>query len=407
MEFTYSAKSLNGETSTGILDADTVAAARRILRDRGLFPLRLTAATSAAARPAIATGGIFGKRVTKAELMLVTSQLVIMCRTGVELAEAVKNVASKCRNPKLKTALEEIHQGVSSGQSFSSAMRKQVHLFGETYVASVAAGEASGKVPDVLARMSEMLNNEIKLNSTIKGAISYPIVLMAVCLFVIAALLLFVLPNFERVFQDMGVQPPVSTQILLEVSGEIRRRIWLWGTLSVSAGIAAFKLMWTERVRRSLENSAMRMVLFGEVLQALVAGRLFVMLGTMLQNGVPLVQSLQLCRSAMRSMSYCELLDQMQEEVLNGRTIGRVLDMATFVPAGVAQMIGTAERSGKLGSTMQLVGEYYEADGQRKLQELAKLLEPLIIIVMGIIVAFVVASIMLPMLDISNMANQH
>ncbi len=392
--------------SAGVLDADTIAAARQLLRDRGLFTLTLTAAGEN--RPAAKTAqiGLFKQRVTKPEIMLLTSQLVIMCRAGVDLAEALQNVTVNCKNPTLKSALDQVYQDVGQGLSFSASMKKQVHIFGEAYVASVAAGEASGKVPDVLARLADVLNDEIKLNTTIKSAISYPVVLIIVCLVVITALLLFVLPNFKQVFRDMGVDPPATTQLLLDVSSEFRSRFWLWGGIGLVAVTVMYNLCFMQSIRRFVDNAALKMVLLGAVLQSLVAGRLFVMLGTMLQSGVSLIQSLQLCRAAMRSICYQELLDKMQDEVLNGRGISRVLSDASFVPPGIAQMVGTAERSGKLGTVMQLVGEYYEAEGQRKIQELAKLLEPAIVIVMGIIVAFVVSSVMLPILDISSSAGK-
>lgn len=405
MQFSYSAKSMRGEMSGGVLDADTLAGARQLLRERGLFPIKLTQTNDARPQATVARRGLFKARVKKPELMLLTSQLVIMCRAGVDLADALQNVTTNCRNLTLKIALTEIYQDVTQGKSFSAAMKKQTHIFGETYVASIASGEASGKIADVLSRMADVLQNEIKLQSAVKSAMAYPLILIGVCLVVIVALLLFVLPNFEQVFIDMDVTPPASTQLLLQFSGEMRRRIWLWSAIAIGGSILVYQLLWTQAARRYISNLALRMVLFGHVLQSLTAGRLFVMLGSMLQSGVPLIQSLQLCRSAMGNICFQELLDEMQTEVLNGRSIGRVLNNASFVPAGVAQMVGSAEQSGKMGIVMQLVGEYYEAEGQRKIQELAKMLEPLIIIVMGVVVAFVVASILLPMLDISTAAS--
>jgi type II secretory pathway component PulF len=406
MQFSYSAKSMRGELSGGMLDADTIAAARQLLRERGLFPLTLAPAAAAKPQANSTRKSFFKPRIKKPEVMLLTKQLVIMCRAGVDLAEALQNVATNCRNPTLKEALREIYQDVTQGKSFSMAIKKQTHIFGEAYVASIAAGEASGKVPDVLSRLADVLQNEIKLQSTVRSAMAYPLVLLGVCLVVIAALLLFVLPNFEKVFLDLGITLPASTQVMLQFSGELKKRFWLWSGLAAGCSFVGYRFLWTQTVRRIMSNLALRSILFGDVLQSLVAGRLFVMLGTMLQSGVPLIQSLQLCRSATRNICYQELLDEMQNEVLNGRSIGRVLNKASYVPAGISQMVGTAEQTGKLGIVMELVGDYYEAEGQRKIQELAKMLEPLIIIVMGMVVAFVVASIMLPMLDISTATGQ-
>lgn len=406
MMFAYAAKSLEGQTSNGVIEADTVAAARRMLREKNLFPVSITPRGEARAEVTGPKFQLWKPKVKKAEVMLLTSQLVIMCRAGVDLAEALQNVAATCRNPTLKESLDTIYKDVAAGLSFSAAIRKQVQLFGEPYVASVAAGEATGKVPDVLARMQEMLQNDIKLQTTVRGALMYPSVLLGVCCIVIAALLLFVLPNFEKVFMDMGATPPASTQMLLDLSTELRRHLWLWGGLGIVGIAAAIRSLRTERVRRAIDAFALKLSLVGEMLKSLISGRLFVLMGTMIENGVPLIQALQLGRSATRSVAYRDLLDAMQEEVLNGRTINSVLNSAAIIPPGVAQMVGSANQSGKLGTVMQLVGEYYEEEGQRKIQELAKLLEPVIIIVMGIVVASVVASIMLPMLDISTMAGQ-
>lgn len=403
MQFSYAAKSLTGESIRGLIDADTDLAARQLLREKGLFPLSLSPAKTGVATASRKLPARWRQRgVSKSELMLLTSQLVIMCRSGVDLAEALKNVSSSCRNTKLKAALQEIYNDVAGGTSFSSAMRKQTALFGESYVASIAAGEASGTVPDVLERLADLLGKEIKLRTTVMAALSYPLILLGVCLVVVAALLLFVLPNFEKVFADMDIQPPVTTQFLLMVSAELRSRIWLWAGGTAIAIAIGWQLLWTSQTRRMLDGVLLRTRLIGDVLQSLASGRLFVLLGTMLQSGVPLIESLQLCRTAMRSLCYRELIDVLQEEVLNGRSIGRVLTNSPVIPAGAAQMVGTAEQAGKLGVVMQMVGDYYEDEGQRKIQELAKLLEPLIIIVMGVVVAFVVASIMLPILDIST-----
>lgn len=406
MQFAYSAKSLQGQMSNGVLDADTLAVARQLLRERSLFPLTLAPLGEAFATATAARPGLFKKKVSRSEIMLLTSQLLIMCRAGVDLAESLRNVAVSCRNPTLKLVLNEIYQDVAGGQSFSVAMKRQSKMFGEAYVASMAAGEAGGNVPEVLERMEALLKNEIKLRTTVISAMAYPIVLIVVCLIVTSALFLFVLPRFERVFQDMGVTPPASTAMLISFSKELQERAWLWGGLLIGGAIVFFKFLWTEQIRRRIDTAALRLMLIGDVLQSLICGRLLVMLGTMLQSGVPLIQSLQLCRTATRSVSYRGLLNEMEEEVLNGRTIGRVFTNSLVVPAGAAQMVGTAEQSGKLGTVMQLVGDYYEAEGQRKIQELAKMLEPAIIIVMGVIVAFVVASIMLPLLDISSAAGQ-
>lgn len=406
MQFRYSARALNGQATAGAIEADSLSLARQLLRERGLFPVSLVASAPFSVATNRTGLGRWTTRITRHDLMLFTSQLVIMLRAGTELAEALKSLTATCSNPKLKKVLEDINDDVSGGMSFSVAIKRQSAVFGESYAASVSAGDASGKVPEVLNRLAELLKSQIKLQSIVVGAVSYPIVLSVVCFFVVGALILFVLPNFEGVFRDMGVTPPASTGWMFFLSGSLRRQWWMWSAGLLLAGFGLVRAMRTTQGRRVVDTALLRFPLFGEVLQSLACGRIFVTLGMMLQNGVPMMQALQLCQLSVRGFSYKDILEQMQTEVLNGRRLGPVLTAARVIPPGCAQMITTAEQSGNMATVMQLVGDYYEGEAQRKVQELAKLLEPIIIIVMGFIVAFVVSSVMLPMLDISSAAGK-
>jgi type II secretory pathway component PulF len=142
----------------------------------------------------------------------------------------------------------------------------------------------------------------------------------------------------------------------------------------------------------------------GPAMQGLTTGRVFTLLGTMLESGIPLLDALKLCRTSVRNQLFQKLFDQLEDDVMNGKGIGLSLGTASFVPGGAAQMIATAERSGELGSVMQTVGEFYEEEGERQIREAVKFLEPAIILVMGVFVSFIVISVMLPMLDVSTMA---
>lgn len=403
MFFHYTAKSSAGVTSSGVLEADSLAAVRQLLREKGLFalalnpePQALTASGSSSSRLLLRTG------ISKRDILMLTSQLVIMTRSGVELAEALQICRDQCAIPALRKSLEQIYSDLSDGLSVSSALKRQTHVFGEAYAASVAAGEASGQITEVLVRMADMLRNEIRLQSTLRGALSYPIVLMSVSLLVVAALVGFVLPQFSQIFSEMEIPTPASTQILLDLSALLRHHGWWCGLGLIAAVVGGIKLWSTQPIRRFRDGMTLNTIVVRDVTRSLFIGRTFRLLGTMLQSGVPLLDALSLCRSTLKNSRYHELFDSLQTEVLNGRGIGQALVATPFVPGSAAQMVLTAERAGKLGNVMQMVGEFYEDDGERRLQEFAKLLEPAIIVIMGAVVAFIVASVMLPMLDIST-----
>ena len=405
MNFQYRARSVAGAASSGVLEADSPSAARQMLRDQGLFALSLDQRQQRSPALEQSPGGagpLWKSRVTKHDLLMLTSQLVIMTRSGVELAEAFKVAHQQCSKPALRNTLRQVYEDISNGVSISVAMQRQTDVFGEVYVAGIAAGEASGQITEVLSRIGEMLRKEIRLRSTVRGALAYPVALLLISLVVITALMTFVLPRFAGIFKDMGVETPVSTQMLLALSSSVQTHGWLWGIGLAGAAFGAVRLRSTEAFCRYRDRVALSLFLVRDVTRSLLVGRTFRLLGVMLQSGVPLPEALQLCRSSVRNRCYRDLFSTLLNEVLNGRGLAQSLSLAPFIPADAAQMAATGERTGKLGPVLQMVGEFYEDDGERRLQELMKLLEPLIVVVMGVIVGFIVASVMLPMLDISN-----
>ncbi len=406
MNYQYTAKAASGGASSGTIEAHSESEARQQLRQQGLFPLSMNTERQVAV-PRSSSRKYFGRRVSKNDLLMLTSQLAIMCRSGIDLAEALKNAAKQCANPTLKKALDEAYSDVSDGKAVSVALNKHPHIFGNAYVASIAAGEASGCVPDVLTRLGEMLRNEIRLRSTLRSVLSYPIVLILVASMVLSALIFFVLPQFSKVFESMETPAPPFTQFLLDTSLFIREHsVWL-GVLLAGTVFALFRLLYSETARRYWDDVLLNTVLIRDATRALLTGRTFCLLGTMLESGVPLLEAIQLCRSSVKNTLYRELFDMLEHDVLNGRGMGHALASTKIIPPGAAQMVLTAEQSGKLAQVMQTVGEFYEEDGERRVRESAKLLEPAIIVMMGFVVAVVVMSVMLPLLDFSTLSSQH
>ncbi len=404
MNFTYKAKSTTGAVTTGVIEASTAVEARRLLREQNLFALAVEA--KAAVEAGVSKGASLawfgGTRIGKADLLMLTTQLSIMCRAGIDLAEAFKNVSTECRKPALKTVLVGIYEDVASGSALSAALQRRSDVFGEAYVASIAAGEASGRVPDVLARQCELLRNEIRLRGALRGVLAYPCVLMLVAVIVFAALVFFVLPQFGDVFVSLEATAPPMTQLLLDGSQLVRSH---WMPLLLVAAAGTFGLVClvrTESFRRWFDERLLRTNFLRAATQPLLTGRTFRLIGTMLESGLPLLEAVRLARRSENNRVFRDVFDRMESEILLGNGIGRALAGTDLIPGGAVQLVTTAERSGDLGSVMTLVGEYYEEEGQREVQQRAKILEPLIIVAMGGVVAFVVASVMLPLLDVSG-----
>ncbi len=402
-QFAYTAKSIGGETAQGLLTADTLVQAQQQLRQQGLFPVSLAPAS---ARNATEPSRRGGRRVSRKDRMAFTSQLAIMAKAGIDIAGALQSLARQCRNPVLKATLEAVHGDVLSGKPVSVALRNQSQVFGEAYVASIAAGEASGQLPEVLGRLAAMERAEVRMQSTRRALLAYPIVLSSVSGMVILGLMFFVLPQFAGIFDQFGMPLPAITEALLGISRELRARWWLWIGLAAASVVGGSAWRRSAAGQRAWDHLMLHGVLVREVTRAVLTGRAFRLLGIMLESGVPLVEALRLARSSIRNALFRALFDRLEADVLNGCPLAGALAEAAFVPAGAAEMIATAERTGTLGMVTQTIGEFYEEEGETRLRELATLIEPLIIVVMGVVVACVVLSVMLPMFDFATLA-QH
>ena len=404
MQYAYTARSIGGETAKGTVLADSPVQAQQQLRQQGLFPLAIAPAASRAGR--VASRSSRRRRVSRKDRMAFTSQLAIMCRSGIDVAGAIQSLARQCANPTLKATLDAVHQDVTSGLAFSAALRNQADVFGEAYVASITAGEASGRLADVLARLAAMERAEVRLVSTRRALLAYPLVLIAVSSLVILGLMFFVLPEFANVFDQFGMPLPVITQVLLGISTELRRRWWLWVVLAPALVVGLGVWRRSPAGRRFVDGLLLSAVLVRDVTRSILTGRSFRLLGIMLESGVPLVDALRLTRSSIANTRFRELFDRLENDVLNGRPLAEGLASAPFVPGGAAEMIATAERTGTLSMVAEIIGEYYEDEGETRLRELATMIEPIIIVVMGIVVACVVLAVMLPMFDFASFA-QH
>ncbi len=330
------------------------------------------------------------------------SQLTIMTQSGVSLAEALDNISQQATKPVMQNVLAQVLADVSGGCPFSEALRKHPHAFDDSIVASIASGEHTGNMTEVLKRLTEMLRCDMRLHSTIWSMLMYPMVLCGVTVAVLCALIFFVLPQFATVFESLDKPAPPFTQLLLNVGAYVRNNVVL--VLSILGGTTALMLVFRSSppVRRLWDHATLNLLFVRDATRALLTGRSFRMLGTMLISGVPLVDGLRLCQSASRNNHFRKLFEQVEREVLLGEGLGATLLAARFLPPGAAQMVATAERSGSMGEVIKHVGEYYEDVGERRLRDLVKVLEPAVIVVLGIIVAGIVLSMVLPMLDVST-----
>jgi type IV pilus assembly protein PilC len=342
------------------------------------------------------------RTIARRELLMVVTQLSIMLRSGVDLADAVRSISRRAKSDSVRDVMSRVYAKLEQGQRLSIALEGEQKSFGAVMVALVAAGEASGKLPDVLARLSTMLRDEIRMMNSIRSSLGYPVVLLVVTIAVMAGMVFFVLPQFAGIFESSKAEVPFITQLMLD-GGQFARNYWwaIAATLSSSLyGLFAYTK--TKAGREMLDRLMISIPYVKGISASLVAGRLFRLQGAMLDSGVPMLDVLALSKATCGNTCYQNMLDQIEESVIKGEGFSTVLRDNPLVPGAVADMISTGEANGQLGPVLQTVGEFYETEGEEKLRDAVKIAEPVIIIGLGIVVGGVVLSIMLPMLDITT-----
>ncbi len=345
---------------------------------------------------------LFAPRISKRSLLIAFRQLSLLVETGIDVAEALELVAESCPPGPLKDSFEAVFEDISQGNSLSAAVLAQEHVLGREVAASVQAGEASGRLVEVLRQTASQLEEELQLGSTIRGALAYPIILGMAAMGVAAILIWFVLPQFEDSFQSMGVSPPLLTEVLLEGARQIRGNIgWITAALIAGALILA-TLLSQSQTKQWIHRAAFVLPVIGPTLSQLTIGRLFVRLGHLLCNGISLLDAIQLVRNSSSGGLVDRLTASWENDVVEGKGLTQNLDEFDFLPEGAAAMLVMAERTGKLESVLTTAGTHYRNEGSQQLKSILKLSEPVIIIVLGIFVGVVVASVLLPILDVQS-----
>lgn len=347
-------------------------------------------------------GSLAQRRASKRSLLMAFRQLSLLVETGIDVAEAIDLVADSCKPGPLKDSLDEVFEDISQGNSLSAAIHAQEHILGHEVVASVQSGEASGRLVEVLRQTANQLEDELQMRSTISGALAYPAILSIASVAVASILVWFVLPQFEQSFESMGVEPPFMTEVLLAVAATIRENVAVLAIGLLATLLATAIAVAQPGTRLFLQKVVSWIPVLGPAICKLALGRLFVRLGHLLSNGISLLDAIQLVRNTSAPGLVDRLTETWENDVIEGKGLTQNLGEFEFLPDGAEAMLVMAEKTGKLESVLSTAGGYYRNEGSTQLKAILKLSEPLIIIVLGAFVGVVVASVLLPILDVQS-----
>ena len=403
MKLAYNAYDQSGQPVDGTIDAaDPVDASER-LRGQGLFVTKVVEVAAEAAADVVRT-----KRLGKGKrLKLVASftrQLYVLISTGTPLAQTLAALQRQAKDPTWQTVLNDILERVRGGTSLSQAMRSHPRFFDPVYATLIEVGETGGDFPTMLDRLSMLTKKQQHVHSSIVGAMAYPCLLVTISLSVLGVMFTVVLPNFVELFDSMQVPLPPTTEALVVVANVLTGYWWLFliGTPAAAFGFA--KWLGTRPGKRAYDTAVLRIPRIGTVVRNFATARIVRLLGTLLASRVPLLQALELCGQATTNHHYADVVRDAQQAVINGNPVSAAFDKPDLITPSVYEAIRNGEHSGQLGSMMLNVAGFLDDENDVVLRSLTSIIEPLILVVLGVLVGFVAVSMFMPLFDLTAMA---
>ncbi|WP_313174363.1 type II secretion system F family protein [Massilia sp.] len=364
-----------------------------------------TQAAAAPAKPVAKKAAFaFGRdaRIGSADRMLFTERLVLLLETGVALHDALRALHEQSDKPRLKAIIGEVADDIVGGQRFSEALAKHPELFPSTYINLIGASETGGFLPEVLAQLVDMDEKQERLRSTIVSALSYPGFLIVFSILVVVFILMVVFPKFSVMFTSIYDELPFTTKFFIGASKLLTEH----GTVFFSGvlGLAGAALLALRRpdVRAWLDRAKLRLPFVKDIFIKIYLTRLMRVMGISLERGVTILDTLGACRNVIPNAEFQRFLGELETQVTEGRGIAAGFRDSPLIPVSVKQMIDTGEATGALGKVMGRVADFYERDLTRQLNALAKMAEPVMLMVMGVLVGTIVTSIILPIFKMSR-----
>ena len=403
--FEYVALDEKGRQRKGFVDAPGIAAARQKLREENVYPVEIN---QAADRKETALAGVFKiniwERVSAKDASMFTRQLSTLLGAGMPLVPSLSILIKQANNPLLKKSLAQIREQVNEGKSLTESMSNFPQIFQPFYLNMVRAGEASGTINLVLERLADFSENQQALMGKIKSAMYYPIAVLFVGSAVIFLLMTFLVPKITGIFADMHQTLPLVTIILIAISNFLKSFWWLILIL-LAVAVAAFKYMTTgtEGGKRQWDNAKLKIPVWGQINRKIAIARFSRTLATLLQSGVPLLAAMEIVRNVVNNIIIGEAIRKAGKDVEEGKGLSGPLAQSGIFPPLVTEMIAVGEQSGTLESMLNRIATAYETEAQANIMVMTSLLEPLMIVVMAILVAFIVVSILLPIFEMSQL----
>lgn len=401
--YEYKAFNPAGQNKTGICDADTAREAREKLRRDNFHVVSLKEIKQdEEGGSRFSIGAFFRRKKRTGELAMVTRQFATLLESGVPMAEALRALCDQIQQKDLETTYRNLRERITSGASLAEAMGHHPMVFENLYVNMVKAGEAAGNVDVVLRRLAEYLIKQNQIRNKVGAALMYPMVMIGVGVIVVSILMAFVVPKIVGLVQARGETLPLATEILI-FSSDFLRNYWYLlalGVVGISVVFGAIRK--TPDGRYAIDNILLKMPVFGDLFRKQAVSRFATTFATLMKSGVPVLECLLIVRNVVNNAVVERVLDTVHDRIMEGADISTPLKKSKVFPPAVGYMVSIGEQSGRLEEILDKLSESYDEEIDFAIQKMTAVLEPVLILGMATVVAFIVISILLPMLQLSN-----
>lgn len=403
--YRYQAVTLAGATEAGDIDAPTPAAVAERLHERGLIPLRIE--PTDAQRPAASMSlPLWGRAntVRPADVAVFTQELATLLRAGLPLDRSLEILISLAASEPVRALLSQVRDDVRGGASLSAAMEARRGVFSRFYISMLRAGEAGGALDVVLERLSEFMERSRELRETVQSALIYPAILVAVAVLSVVVLLVWVVPQFSAMFESSGKALPLPTQIVIAAGDFVAH--WWWALILGGAGLWWWfsRQMQQPDSRLAWDRRFLRLPLLGDLIAKVEVARMSRTLGTLLGNGVSLLTALSIVRETLGNRVLSESLGAVAAQLKEGKGLGKPLMQTGLFPKLSVHMVMVGEETGKLQEMLLRVADVYDREVRSAVKRMLSLLEPVLILGLGLVIGAIIMSILVAILSVNDLA---
>ena len=397
--YDYKVRDRSGGLVTGQLVGDSELLVLQKLREMGMTPVEVKKANAGMKMEINLRPG----RVKLKDLAVFCRQFATMVNSGLPILRALAILSEQTQNKELAKILVEVRMAVEQGSSLSGALEKHPKAFNDLFISMVRAGETGGVLDDVLLDLADMIEKEVELRRKIKSAMTYPVVVLVMVMGIMAVMLLFIVPQFETIYADLGSKLPLPTRILLGVSDAVRTYWWMFLGLTI-AGVWFFRrYKKTPDGRLRVDQLKLKTPVFGPLFHKVALARFSSTFGMLLKSGVPILQAMDIVKETVNNKVIARAVEDVKGSIREGESIAKPLGKHEVFPPMVVQMLSVGEETGAVDTMLEKVAQFYNQEVEATVDALTSLIEPLMIAVIGGAVGASVIALYLPMFNIINL----